>query len=444
MIVDDADIHSTNQIRGYKFGLCIADPDFPHSRYFRYTESKPYGPCFSYQDSSKSVLFDAEGTSVANLKGFCGARANVGMQEGSHYWEIRVIRGIRPEDADLIPAPHVRIGIGRREASLENPVGMDTYSYGLRDITCQKYHIARPTDFDPEKIDISQGDVIGFVLTLPSLELHRKVVAGTYNKAVDVTDNLEPKTAAGPDIIRDRIKISFKGYAICEQPDYCPLRDIEPHGRNVQDPYPVPPNPNHERIAFRTLPFSSLKVYKNGEYIGEAFTDLLAFLPPASKLLSSATGLGRDGFDDGCLGYFPMVSVFYGSAVELNCGPYFKYPVPGLINEDDNRAASTTTTNKGKGKAVDGYIRPLCVRYNEQIAEDIHYDIIDEVDFWQQDGGSLEDEEAKGENLDDMMVIDPVLLVADAKAAGGDGGMSTGGVSEDAVARASEVAGMGS
>ena len=397
------------------------------------------------------MLFDAEGTGVANPKGFCAARANVGMQEGSYFWEIRVIRGIRPEDADLIPAPHVRIGVGRREASLEVPVGQDSYSYSIRDVNFDRMHVSRGTSFVKEETEIGQGDVIGFVLTLPSLELHHKVVAGTYNKAVDVTDNLEPKSTAGPDIIRDRAKLSYKGDSFYEQFEYCPVKELEQYSRNVADyTGPLQPNPNHEKVALRTLPFSSLKVYKNGKYIGEPFTDLLAFLPPASKFLSAVSGKERDSFDDGSLGYFPMVSAFYGSAVEINCGPHFRYPIPGLIIDDDKSGAGTTTMNKGKGKAVDGYIRPLSVRYDEQIAEDIVYDIIDEVDFWQQDGGTLDDEEVKEEKsgewgkdeATDAMMIDPVLLAANAGATTGAGGIVAEGIPEDAVAGASEMADM--
>ena len=53
--------------------------------------------------------------------------------------------------------------------------------------------------------------MIGFEIILPSESLHRKVVEGVYNKAVDVTDDLDPSAAKETaDIIRDRVPIRFK------------------------------------------------------------------------------------------------------------------------------------------------------------------------------------------------------------------------------------------
>ncbi|GME92582.1 unnamed protein product [[Candida] boidinii] len=53
---------------------------------------------------------------------------------------------------------HVRIGFARREASIEAPVGMDGYGYGLRDKTGQKVHLSRPSHFMKE--GFGAGDVI--------------------------------------------------------------------------------------------------------------------------------------------------------------------------------------------------------------------------------------------------------------------------------------------
>lgn len=144
------------------------------------------------------------------------------------------------------------------------------------------------------------------------------------------------------------------------------------------------PGPTHQIPGLRTLPHSSIKIYKNGQLMGTPFTNLFAFLPPASKPLPQVGA--REGLDDGMLGYYPAVSVFRGGAAEVNFGPDFWYPPPGFEDQDDevdmigNDQPTTTTPDLNK-------LRAIGERYDEQIAEDIVYDIVDEVDFWMQDGG---------------------------------------------------------
>ena len=150
-----------------------------------------------------------------------------------------------------------------------------------------------------------------------------------------------------------------------------------------------PPNPNHPQPALRTLPFSSIKVYKNGELLGTPFADLLAFLPPASKPLNQAGA--REGLDDGMLGYFPAVSVFRGGAAETNFGPNFWYPPPEFSTSEDIEMADALdpTMNPTTRKPIAGQhsrLRAMNERFDEQIAEDVTFDLIDEIDFWWQDG----------------------------------------------------------
>lgn len=371
------------------------------------------------------------------------ARANVGAREGRWYWECKILSGVRPlnqdQNAESTPdeGGHVRVGWARREASLDTPVGFDAYSYGLRDVSGQRVHMSRPTDFAPNNTSFCEGDVIGLEINLPSLSLHRKVVEGVYNKAVDVSDDLDlsPLTDT-PDIIRDRVPIRYKAHLYFEQFEYHSVKELE----ELMNPVPIissvtgsiatappPPSPNHPMVALRTLPFSSIKVYKNGKLVGTPFTDLLAFLPPASKPLNQVGA--RDGLDDGMLGYFPAVSVFRGGCAEVNFGPDFWFPPPDLPTgkktlsspaEDEDvdmistesaqppppppqplktknstsRKNSNNIRDKDKQKEarfpveeVHRPMRALGQRYNEQIAEDVVYDMIDEVDFWAQDGG---------------------------------------------------------
>ena len=332
------------------------------------------------------------------------ARANVTAREGNWYWECRILRGVKPTSQEETNntvgdvGGHVRLGFSRREASLDTPVGFDAYSYGLRDVTGQKVHMSRPKDFMPAGESICEGDVIGLEINLPSLLLHRKVVEGSYNKAVDVSDEVEPQGGETSDIIRDRLPIRYKAQLYFEQFEYQSGKELE----ELMNPSPViattatsstaAPNPNHAQVSLRTLPFSCIKVYKNGRYVGTPFTDLLAFLPPASKPAHQVGA--RDGLDDGMLGYFPSISVFRGGAAEINLGPNFWYPPtdPTTLDDDVDMLADGETHEVARDDTLEPLkkLRPLAERYNEQIAEDITYDIIDEVDLWEQDGGKTE------------------------------------------------------
>ena len=145
-----------------------------------------------------------------------------------------------------------------------------------------------------------------------------------------------------------------------------------------------------------------MRVYKNGKLIGTAFENLLAFLPPASS--PSKTMGAREGFDDGIVGYFPAISCFWGGVAEVNFGDGptgFWAPPAHLANTKD--ASSTQKVSDGTdiqmqdagidaSGAYNGWnpgrqCRPIGERYKEQIAEDVVWDVIDEVDFFMQDGG---------------------------------------------------------
>ncbi|KAL9104644.1 MAG: hypothetical protein Q9163_000448 [Psora crenata] len=383
--------------KGFRYANAIADPRFTSSQYNRQSEAEPYGARISYQDASAQLLFG--GDAITTEKGFRMARANVWAREGKWYWECKILGGIKPTkgEADEESGGHVRIGWARREASLEGPVGFDAYSYGLRDVGGQKVTRSRPADF--AGADICEGDVIGLELTLPSLSLHRKVVEGVYNKAVDVSDDLDSSLSSeAPEILRDRVICRYRTRLYFESYEYQVSKPLE----DYMNPSPLPanattdvdpPNPNNAIPQLRTLPFSSIKIYKNGELLGTPFTELLAFLPPASK---PNTQFGaREGLDDGTLGYYPAISVFRGGVVETNFGPEFVYPPPELARGKDVVMGNTLDNDSepATGRQMAGSksrLRPMSERFDEQIAEDIVYDLIDEVDFWALDGGNSE------------------------------------------------------
>lgn len=288
-----------------------------------------------------------------------------------------------------------------------------------------------PVALAPEDQHVKEGDVIGMEIQLPSLSLQQKVVSGVYNPAVDVGDGFNDANAPPvpgpdeqvPDVIRDRIPVAYKGNSYFEILDHVQTRPMEVYSDRTtnlttlatqpgatagigKDTIKQVPNPNHEQAPLRTLPHSAIRVYKNGKPIGTAFENLLAFLPPASQP-SKQQGAREGGFDDAMTGYFPAISCFFGGTAEVNFGDgktgfwappahirSTKTSVPVKQHHDSTQdvemrdAAPSGGEERGRqGWRPGKECRPVGERYKEQVAEDIVYDIIDEVDFFVQDGG---------------------------------------------------------
>lgn len=290
-----------------------------------------------------------------------------------------------------------------------------------------------PVTLSPEDQHVKEGDIIGVEIQLPSLGLHQKIVSGVYNPAVDIGDGFDDSTSStstlrGPDdppadVIRDRIPVAYKGNSYFEVLDLVSTRPMETYAdrttslTTLTSPTGAPsslskeglkssPSPNHEQIALRTLPHSAVRVYKNSKLIGTAFENLLAFLPPASQP-SKQQGAREDSLDDGMIGYFPAVSCFFGGIAEINFGDSkggFWAPPPHLRSAplsrpsaanaaDDVEMPDAGANGRSTGPEVPrgwnpgGEGRAVGERYKEQVAEDVTWDIIDEVDFFMQDGG---------------------------------------------------------
>jgi COMPASS component BRE2 len=372
--------------KNFRYTHCIADPLFPSTLYYRQTEPEPFGPHISYEDAATSIFFDKSGRGVTTDKGFRMARANVAVREGRWFWECKITNGVgEPKEAGAKPegGKHVRMGWARREASLDAPVGFDAYSYGIRDVAGEKVFMSRPKEFFAAGDGVREGDVIGLEIQLPSENLQRKIMSNTFNPAIDASDDEPAPNAEAANIVRDRVPIRFKAHTYFEKIEYHTTKELE----DLMNPSPMgssssseTPNPLHTSPALRTLPNSYIKIYKNGQLIGTAFENLLGFLPPASKPQPQVGA--REGLDDGMLGYYPAVSIFRGGAAEVNFGPDFWYPPPDY----EARAPANETASARRKRLL-----PVSERYTEQIAEDVVYDIIDEVDFWMQDGGGATD-----------------------------------------------------
>lgn len=410
---------------GYRYSYAIADPGFPHIRY-RQTDLPPYHARFSFEDSPAAMTFTKDALAVTTNDPWHSARANVCAREGSYYYEARIISGIVKGDsqpdgeankgnAKPVSRGHVRLGFARREAELDVNVGVDCYGYGLRDVNGEVINRMRCEYFFPKDEAIYEGDVIGMLITLPPLSLHKKVVEGTYDPAVDGDGSpehpIEPKTypLSSTNIIRDRIPFHLKSDFCWQQSNIFPSKQLRDYAFNLKEtPTFGPPSPlNGEDASLRTLPGSSITIYKNGVKMGTPFKEIYAFLPPASRLANGTNNLGigeRENADDGMIGYFPTVSCYGGGAVECRFeAPWWIGPPSALPSEDDKTVTNSTDDpdtvikeeKSGDDQSVEpapadssSIIRPFGERFNDQIVEDILADIVDEVEAMYLWGGA--------------------------------------------------------
>ena len=232
---------------------------------------------------------------------------------------------------------------------MDAPVGMDAYGYGVRDVGGEKVHLSRPK---PYGRGFKTGDVIGCLINLPERpedlsKIKRKRVAIRYKgqlyfemdeyagqKEMEALVDREGKVAAAARAAAEAAKhavpeekerkVSKKG-ATTKNTKKGKMSELEePSGPVVRD-LPI-------------LPGSSIAFYLNGESLGTAFEDLYDYLPlPPLINPSHQTKKGHHPepssdtvYDDGTLGYFPMISCFGRGKVKMNFGPNWLAPPVGL------------------------------------------------------------------------------------------------------------------
>lgn len=375
--------------RGFKYKPCRPNTFFKSNLYSA-TDVFPYELRFSYFDRSQGIIYGKDMNPISTLNGWCSARTNVCVREGKYYLEFNVENANNDNDK-----AHVRLGFVRREASLEAPVGYDGYGYGLRDVHGHKVTLSRPSDFMKYCKDIDfpgfkTGDTIGMLIELPSLKEHKAALEAatslklrrrndsgedSYQKKrrkgkkveLEVDDNTPFRSY--DNILRDEIPIKYKNSLFYEQYDYSTTKRMELllNPVTVFGEHAVVDNAKQSRESLNlyVIPNSRIKVFKNGIEIGTMFENLYSFLPTDVEeedlgLFYNTTQHQNPKYrntDDNSLGYYPMVSVFRMGIASINAGPDFKYPIKGVDN-----------------------VRPLSERYEESIAEDWCWDIIDEVE----------------------------------------------------------------
>lgn len=208
-------------------------------------------------------------------------------------------------------------------------------------------------------------------------------------------------------VVRDQIAIRYKGQLLFEGTDYVKTTKPEYYSSD-----------HRERQDYYNLKGSSLKLYLNGEYLGTAFEDLNPFLPPFSELqynekfyynywknggtrhaedqslnghngstpdnkidksmegddprdimnnLSDVKGvqlLRNKYVNNNRLGYYPTVSCFNGGEAKIvTVGSELKYLEQ--VKEQETRDCQIKTLDK---------------LFNEQIVDDIIWDIVDEIE----------------------------------------------------------------
>ncbi|TEB36202.1 hypothetical protein FA13DRAFT_1576334, partial [Coprinellus micaceus] len=312
----------------------------------RTIESNPTSFRISWEDRSHSLRVTRDGLGLGGAKGFRSARCNAPMREGKWYLEVKVELGggDRALDSTQKEGCFVRLGWGRREASLNGPAGMDGYSYGYRDKTGEKVALSRPRPYGQP---FKSGDVVGMYISLPPLRQPNKK---------------DPHDPAH--LHRERIPIDLKGQEVFEILEYPVAKEMVAlldHPTKAEKSTSLPssnakkpvtgakqpdapakekPKPN-AGPAMRPLPVlkgSRMAFFVNGVCQGTAFEDIYDFLPlrQSNTHRKSKGRRAKEGvkehrenpFDDGTLGYYPMISVYNDATAKLNPGPNFDFPPP--------------------------------------------------------------------------------------------------------------------
>lgn len=371
---------------GSKFFLT---PDVPGNRpTFRYTpagaaepgrlvlhrsiENAPAYVRFSWEDRSPHIRISQDAKTIEGYGGFRSARVNVPVREGKWYVEFMIEKA---EDSDAQNlGKHVRLGWARREASLNGPVGLDGYSYGLRDVNGHTVTLSR---LRPYGRPFKQGDVVGLYISLP------------------------PKREPNPDdpydparMLRKRIPIGLKLQPYFEMAEYPVSKEMKAlleeeekvalpatgGKKRKSETRPAKSVRPTEQGPVRALPIlkgSRIAYFINGQCQGVAFTDIYDYLQlretPKRKAARERQSLNlkerHNPFDDGTLGYYPMVSLFHDAIVSLNAGPDFAFPPPPDID---------SLLDGGDGQANERTWKPLCERYEQFVTEMFALDELEE------------------------------------------------------------------
>lgn len=354
------------------------------------TETTPASYRVSWEDRSPFVKVTKDGLGLLGDKGFRSARCNAPIREGSWFMEVKIERGGGEHSGDnnQPEGSHVRLGWGRREAPLNGPVGLDGYSYGMRDKSGEKVTLSRPR---PYGRPFKSGDVVGMYISLPP---RRKA------NSKDPNDPAHLK--------RQRIAIDLRGQTYFEALEYPQCKEMtslmDYSGKSTSSasvpssskksatvknlPERGRPKATQPEAAttrpLPTLSNSLIAFFVNGEFQGAAFEDLYDYLPLKAtdssrkvkekrRTRDNAHEHKENPFDDGQLGYYPFISLYNYAKVRINPGPDFDHPPPPNMDALLTGDAESKMDVESKQRTW----RPICERYAEFMEEEWALDEVD-------------------------------------------------------------------
>lgn len=357
---------------GYRYLPCALSPTPSPAQHWPFYRTIAYPPTcppvhLSWTDRSYFLRLSSTATTATTDKGFRSGRANVGVREGTWYYEVIIGRGdgnagtgggAGGENGNA----HVRVGWGRREANLDAPVGMDGYGYGIRDINGEKVHLSRPK---PYARTFKTGDVVGCLISLPArnqaedeAKMRRKRI-GIHYKGQHYFEMDEYGVQKEMEALVDRegkVAAAAKAAAEAAKEEDKAAKGVKRKGKN-QKGSDATPGPRTLPI----LPGSRVEFFINGESFGNAFEDVYDFAPlPPVHTQTHGSGSKPPKHeavlhDDGTLGYYPMISCFGRGKVQCNFGPQWRYAPPSSA-----------------------HARPMVERWDEFRAMELRLDIRDE------------------------------------------------------------------
>ncbi|KAI0350241.1 hypothetical protein OH77DRAFT_1489491 [Trametes cingulata] len=384
---------------------------------FRTIESHPTTFRVSWEDRSPFIKVTQDGLGLQGEKGFRSARCNAPIREGRWYMEVKIELGAgdKPPGLKRTEGSHVRLGWARREAPLNAPAGYDGYSYAMRDKTGEKVHLSRPR---PYGRPFRTGDVVGMYICLPPRRKPEK------------RDPYDPAH-----IKRERIAIEFKGQEYFESLEYTQSKEMialmdASDRAKATNATSLPSSSTKKSATVKNLPSTSrgkggvpettpmrplptlgpesyIAFFINGQCQGIAFQDLYDYLPlrtppnkAEQKKRANKEGLREhkeNPFDDGTLGYYPIISLFNGAQVRINPGPHFDFPPPPDIDAVVANPGEVDIKPQPDTKPT---WRPVCERYGEYMAEQWALDELEEKEARKTQKHEEEEEQTPQEKKD--------------------------------------------
>jgi Set1/Ash2 histone methyltransferase complex subunit ASH2 len=127
-----------------QFILCLVDRPNPEGEVKMYASLSHSAP--QLQVDPKTGII-----SMPCCKGYCSSKASHGVESGSWYFEVEIMRG------------SVRVGWSQALAEIQAPVGYDEYGYGISNKQSKIFHCSRGYSVD---LDLAGVKRIGCLLNI--------------------------------------------------------------------------------------------------------------------------------------------------------------------------------------------------------------------------------------------------------------------------------------